>query len=163
MYLGVSNNKTEVTSASYKNHLSMFLGAKEVLLQPARGCQTDYRAAIPGQTSAALFLCSSQIKCDTTGKLSNMRLTIKICQTTYVSMKHSCFSTYTFSNCSSFVGTFLLSSFSACGSKLYLILLAPKTTISYHTSNRRAVIRTLSRSFEHANGQGNSVTAVHQL
>lgn len=101
--------------------------------------------------------------CDTTGKLSNMRLTIKICQTTCVSMQHFYFSTYMFSNCISFGETFLLSSYSACRNKLYLVLLAPKITISSHTSKRRAVIRALSRSFGHANGQGNSVTVIPQL
>lgn len=101
--------------------------------------------------------------CDTTGKLSNMRLTIKICQTTYVSMKHFYLSTYTFSNCISFVETFLLSSYSACRNKLYLVLLASKITISSHTRNRRSVFRALSRSFGHANRQGNSVTVIHQL
>lgn len=101
--------------------------------------------------------------CDTTSKLSNRRLTIKICQTIYVSMKPFCFSTYTFANCISFVETLLLSSYSACGNKLYLVLHAPQITISSHTSNRRAVIRTISKSFEHANGQGNSVTVIHQL
>lgn len=81
----------------------------------------------------------------------------------FVSMKHFCFSTYTFSNCISFVETFLLSSYSACGNKLYLVLLAPKITISSNESYRKAVIRTLSRSFEQANGQAYSVTVIHQL
>lgn len=63
---------------------------------------------------------------DTTGELSNRRLTIKVCQTTYVSKKHFCFSTYTFSNRIVFVETFLTSSAQFCVvPKLQFIFVLP--------------------------------------